>query len=83
MRVKCKTGAASRERGAVAVASVEERKPDKRTSVGSKCMTTLFEGSYMRKMVLIEGLERVEEGAPLSVDRRGAPERSRSKQQQS
>ena len=83
MRVKCKAGAASGERGAVAVASVEDRSPDKRTSSGSKCMTMLFEGSYVSRMVLLMGLERVEEGALLSVDSRDAPGGSISKQQQS
>ena len=73
MRVKCKTGAASRERGAVAVASVEDRSPDKRTSGGGKRMTTLLKGSCLSKVVLLMVLERDEEGAPLDVDGRDAP----------
>ena len=73
----------SGERSALAVASVEDRSPEKRTSGGSKCMTMLFECSYVSKMVLLIGLERVEEGAPLSVDSRDARGRSISRQQQS
>ena len=73
MRVKCKTGAASRERGALAVASVEDRSPNKRTSGGGKRMTSLLKGSCLSKVVLLMGLEGVEEGASLSVDSRDGP----------
>lgn len=42
-----------RERGVAAVASVEDRSPEVRTSRGSICMTMLFDARSLGKMVLI------------------------------